>query len=183
MRLQELLNKLKVNEEKVGKEILKTTYADAYKKLREEIAAEYCTYAKQYCAGGLLVAKDDSEDTRELYKSINDVFEAFSDELNEGFCVLLQTYSAEKAVEKLQGCKDAVEKAYQVYWVKMCIPTSRGIYNRLNNGYWNPEMKAWEIVQDLSYKDKNGKTVEKTGVTTYSFNNPPYTVIEDANAA
>ena len=112
--LKTLIEKLKNNEEKVGKELLKTKYKKPYSKLKSEIKQVAERLMNESLLEGLLVQNND-----EGYLFLSKVSKLLKLKKQEGFSkrlgkTLTEEYSI-KFLSEVQGLKSEIMKLYKEY--------------------------------------------------------------------
>ena len=113
--LKTLIEKLKNNEEKVGKEILKTKYKKPYSKLKSEIKPVAERLMNESLLEGLLVSNNEKG-----YLFLSKVSKLLKLKKQEGFSKILgktltEEYSITKFLGEVQGLKSEIMRLYKEY--------------------------------------------------------------------
>lgn len=113
--LKTLIEKLKNNEEKVGKDLLKTKYKKPYAKLKSEIKKVAEGLMNESLIEGLLVRNNE-----EGYLFLSKVSKLLKLKKQEGFSkilgkVLTEEYSITKFLSEVQGLKSEIMRLYKEY--------------------------------------------------------------------
>ena len=113
--LKTLIEKLKNNEEKVDKEILKTKYKKPYSKLKSEIKQVAERLMNESLLEGLLVSNNEKG-----YLFLSKVSKLLKLKKQEGFSKILgktltEEYSITKFLSEVQGLKSEIMRLYKEY--------------------------------------------------------------------
>lgn len=113
--LKTLIEKLKNNEEKVGKELLKTKYKKPYSKLKSEIKQVAERLMNESLLEGLLVRNNE-----EGHLFLSKVSKLLKLKKQEGFSkrlgkTLTEEYSITKFLSEVQGLKSEIMRLYKEY--------------------------------------------------------------------
>ena len=113
--LKTLIEKLKNNEEKVGKELLKTKYKKPYLKLKSEIKQVAERLMNESLLEGLLVSNNEKG-----YLFLSKVSKLLKLKKQEGFSKILgktltEEYSITKFLSEVQGLKSEIMRLYKEY--------------------------------------------------------------------
>ena len=152
-KIAALLEKLRLNEEKVPLEILKTKYKAAYDKLREEIKAEAMTFIKP------IASRPPSWLEGQLIKQeyVNEIAAAFNKLYEEGGYAnrIGQALYKRYSIEEARQLAEEINRKYQeellkIFQQKTCLyttaenwdpenPVTLRIYNDLVDKFWDEE--------------------------------------------
>lgn len=152
-KIAALLEKLRLNEEKVPLEILKTKYKAAYDKLREEIKAETMTFIKP------IASRPPSWLEGQLIKQeyVNEIAAAFNKLYEEGGYAnrIGQALYKRYSIEEARQLAEEINRKYQeellkIFQQKTCLyttaenwdpenPVTLRIYNDLVDKFWDEE--------------------------------------------
>lgn len=113
--LKTLIEKLKNNEEKVSKELLKTKYKKPYSKLKSEIKQVAERLMNESLLEGLLVSNNEKG-----YLFLSKVSKLLKLKKQEGFSKILgktltEEYSITKFLSEVQGLKSEIMRLYKEY--------------------------------------------------------------------
>ena len=120
---QELLDKLKKNEEAVGKDVLSTRYKKRYESLKQDICSELTTVMRSFIFGGLYVAHDDKDGANAIIERVNQIFaeEKEKGTITRAKDIAMTTYKVEEFLNAIcmLNCRIRYE-AYGPYWITQC---------------------------------------------------------------
>lgn len=151
---QELLDKLKKNEEAVSKEELNTRYKKRYANLKQQICAQLTEVMRSFIFGNLYVVHGDTKSADEIFERVNAIFE---EEKAKGTItrakeIAMTTYSLVEFLNAISmlNCRIRYE-AYGPYWLSQCCnyPGESEEYQWYNKLYhmWYSETKEMWIRQ------------------------------------
>ena len=171
---QELLDKLKKNEEAVDKDELNTRYKKRYEALKQDICNALTEVMRSFIFGGLYVTHGDKTSADEIFKRADAIF---AEEKEKGTItrakeIAMTTYKIEEFINAIcmLNCRIRYE-AYAPYWLSQCRYHEGNEeyqwYNTLVNMWYSNTAKTWvrqngEIWDFGIYYPPNEEELKKT---------------------
>ena len=148
---QELLDKLKKNEEAVSKEELATRYKKRYAHLKSQICEQLTEVMQSFIFGNLYVAHGDTKSADEIFQRVNTIFEEEKAKgtISRAKDIAMTTYRVEEFLNAIcmLNCRIRYE-AYGPYWLSQCYTPSNGNeeyqwYNELYHMWYSKTKEMW----------------------------------------
>ena len=169
--LKALVQKMKINKEKVPEELQKTKYAKSFKELTEQIKAKGNEIIQNEFTKGIVIAKDDggTKLMDEIQKPIQNKGQSG---MGKAFgAALLKQYDVDKFLELVENIRIEIWNMWIPYWQEHCClyvtpecwetdgPTPK-VYNELTDEFLVDEKQnIWE-------KHPEWKTEQRTIITS-----------------
>lgn len=157
-RLQQNLEKLRRNREKVPRKMLLTKYAAAYRSLLKEIRQDACEVFRSALLAGITFREEDRADVDAFAAAVQRILIEERGDLDHAMKVLLRTADLKKALDSLmsgEAARRIYAEAYAPYWLRSCIPVTHedrvGFHSELTGLDWDEAHGIWT--------GRNGKMV------------------------
>lgn len=146
---QNLVKKLQKNRENVPVELLKTKYANAYKKLLSDITASVKELLYQFFFSNLLLQKASTEELHDFLSKSQEIIDEEKGQLKQMSKVVLSEYDLTKAICIVEPVRNRIfQEAYaEKIWNGHCRKNDGRIINDLIDMVWDSEHEIW-ISQD-----------------------------------
>lgn len=161
---QELLDKLKKNEESISKEELNTRYKKSYENLKAEICKALTEVMRSFIFGSLYVKHGDRDSAKKIFDKVDEIFaeEKENGTIQRAKEIAMITYKLEEFVNAIcyLNCRIRYE-AYGPYWVSQCQS-----YNGDNDTYkwYNGIIHMWYNVKDKMWVRQDGEQKYSFGI-------------------
>lgn len=148
MYCESLLRKLKNNREKIGESVLKKRYANAYKRLLDEICEEVRELLYQFLFSGLCFSHVTDTELRKFIADAQGIINQEHEQLQKMSSIVFKEYDIVKALVSIESLKNRIfNEAYRNIFNVHCYKKDGKIGNDIINMIWSPEHQLW-IAED-----------------------------------